>query len=333
MLFLFRYSFLLTALASTACVRWSPVALAPAAAGSCRSDAVEWLTPDDARERQRLDPWCDGVGPVATNPLPGGMSAPPVSIDDVTFVSWNVHVGNGDLRTFVRDLRAGALTGPDHKVTHFVLLLQEALRTSEVPPLAPAAEGARRITANAGIDIVELTRELGLSLIYVPSMRNGDTAGSTEDRGNAIVSTLPLSNPIAVELPGERQRRVAILATLGSFSAGVVHLDVVGSLNRLRVFWTPWMRDRQIRSLTPALPDGPTVVGADMNAWHGRGELAVRSMMRALDVRHLDIDRHGLGLRALDYLFFRTTDGRRPQFREIRSRYGSDHRPLVGWIE
>ena len=48
-------------------------------------------------------------------------------------------------------------------------------------------------------------------------MRNGSSAGDpAEDRGSAILSTLPLSEPIAVELPGERQRRVVIIAKAGS---------------------------------------------------------------------------------------------------------------------
>ena len=48
-------------------------------------------------------------------------------------------------------------------------------------------------------------------------MRNGSSAGDpAEDRGSAILSTLPLSEPIAIELPGERQRRVVIIAQVGS---------------------------------------------------------------------------------------------------------------------
>ena len=69
-----------------------------------------------------------------------------------------------------------------------------------------------------------------------------------EDRGNAILSTLPLTEPVAVELPGERQRRVVIIAKAASISLAVVHLDALGGTRRLRVFWTPWMRDSQVRS-------------------------------------------------------------------------------------
>ena len=59
-------------------------------------------------------------------------------------------------------------------------------------------------------------------------------------------------------------------------SVAVIHLDALGGAQRLRLFWTPWMRDVQVRSTAPLLPDGPLVVGADLNTWHGRDELAAR---------------------------------------------------------
>ena len=136
--------------------------------------------------------------------------------------------------------------------------------------------------------------ELGLSLIYVPSMRNGRSAGDpAEDRGSAILSTLPLSDPIAVELPGERQRRVVIIAKAGSTSVAVVHLDALGGNQRLRVFSTPWMRDVQVRATASALPTGPLVVGADLNTWHGRDELAARFLGQLFRATPLSVDRRG----------------------------------------
>jgi hypothetical protein len=35
----------------------------------------------------------------------------------------------------------------------------------------------------------------------------------------------------------------------------------------------------------------------------------------------------------LDYLFFRVGQSRRARYRHLENRYGSDHRPLVGWVE
>jgi endonuclease/exonuclease/phosphatase family metal-dependent hydrolase len=305
-------------------------------AGSCRSAGLEWLAPDDRRERARLDAWCAGVGEAAIHATPAATAPGSIGIEEITFVSWNVHVGNGDIRAFVGDLVSGRHTG-GRAVRHYVLLLQEAVRTEGVPRLDGAASGAARIRARAAaapIDIVRVSRDLGLSLVYVPSMRNGASADSpSEDRGNAILSNLPLSEPTAVELPGERQRRVVVFAKAASVSVAVVHLDALGGLERLRLFWTPWMRDRQVRFATAPLPDGPLVIGADLNTWHGRDELAARFLGQLFRATPLTIDREGLGLRVLDYLFFRAGAGRRAHYHQLENRYGSDHRPLVGWVE
>ena len=260
-----------------------------------------------------------------------------VVIQDITFVSWNVHVGSGDIRAFVNDLRKGVHTD-GRPVPHFVLMLQEAVRTQGVPALAAGARGASRIAAHAPmtpIDIVSVSRDLGVrSFIYVPSMRNATSVNEPhEDRGSAILSTLPLTEPVAIELPGERQRRVVILAKAGPVSVAVLHLDALGGARRLRVFWTPWMRDVQIRSMASALPGGPLVVGADLNTWHGRDEMAARALGKIFGATPLSVDRQGLGLRVLDYMFFRAGPDRRAYYRQVANRYGSDHRPLVGWVE
>ena len=47
----------------------------------------------------------------------------------------------------------------------------------------------------------------------------------------------------------------------------------------------------------------------------------------------LSVDRQGLGLRVLDYMFFRAGANQRARYRQVERRYGSDHRPLVGWVE
>jgi len=319
----------------SSCTLSHPPALSPLSSGSCRSEGLQWLAPADARERSRLDAWCAGVGGAAMHPAQVAPSLS-IGIEELTFASWNVHVGSGDIRAFVKDLTAGRHTD-GRQVGHYVLLLQEAVRTQGVPPLSGTASGAARIRARAGvtpIDIVQIARELGLSLVYVPSMRNGASADvPAEDRGNAILSTLPLTEPVAVELPGERQRRVLIIAKAGPVSVAAVHLDALGGVNRLRVFWTPWMRDRQVRSAASSLPEGALVVGADLNTWHGRDELSARFLAGMFRDTPLTIDREGFGLRVLDYMFFRGGTGRRAHYRQLENRYGSDHRPLVGWIE
>lgn len=332
-----RFLFFVVAVSLTGCVRWTPPTVSPIATGSCRSTTVQWLAPNDARERGRLDVWCAGVGVPTFRELISTGPAETIAMEDITFVSWNVHVGSGDIRAFVNDLRKGVHTD-GRAVRHFVLMLQEAVRTQGVPPLRAGARGASRITAHtpiAPIDIVSVSSEIGpLSFIYVPSMRNGSSENApNEDRGSAILSTVPLSAPVAIELPGERQRRVVILAKAGPVSVAVVHLDALGGARRLRLFWTPWMRDVQIRSMASALPPGPLVVGADLNTWHGRDEMAARALGKIFSATPLSIDRHGLGLRVLDYMFFRTSPDRRAHYRQVANRYGSDHRPLVGWVE
>jgi hypothetical protein len=317
------------------CMRWTPPMLTPTPAGACRSSAFQWFAPDDTRERARLDAWCAGVGAPAMHIDLGATVSDGLTVRDIVFVSWNVHVGNGDIRSFFQDLRAGAHTG-GRRFPHHVMLLQEAVRTSGVPPFTAGASGAKRIAArNAStpIDIVDISRELGTSLVYVPSMRNGTSADPAEDRGSAILSTVPLSAVVAAELPGERQRRVVVIAKAGPVSVAVIHLDALGGGRRLRLLWTPWMRDVQIRSTTPVLPDGPLVVGADLNTWHGRDELAARFLNDQFRETPLSLERQGRGLRVLDYMFFRGGPGQRGRYRQVVNRYGSDHRPLVGWIE
>ena len=313
-----------------------PPNVAPIATGSCRSINLQWLAPDDARVRARLNTWCAGVGEAVIF-VPGRVGSDVVAnMSDVVFVSWNVHVGSGDIRSFVSDLRAGMHTD-GRRFPHYVLLLQEAVRTGDVPALGPGARGAKRIAPHdpiEPIDIVRVSADLGASLAYVPSMRNGSSAADpAEDRGSAILSTLALSNPTAIELPGERQRRVVISAQVGTFSVAVVHLDALGGFRRFRLFWTPWMRNAQVRTITATLPAGALVVGADLNTWHGRDELAARHLIQLFRATPLSIDRQGLGMRVLDYMFFRAGANQRARYRQVENRYGSDHRPLVGWVE
>jgi hypothetical protein len=179
-----------------------------------------WHDQDAASARKTLDAWCRGVGPVVHQSGPLNPTADSPSVQGpIVVASWNVNVGAGDLAPFVADLRAGQLSG-GRRVEHFVLLLQEVLRTGDtVPPGGPAQSGARRIMRTPPrVDIVDFARESGLSLLYIPSMRNGlDASAPAEDRGNAILSTMPLHAPMALELPFVRQRRVAVFATLGGW--------------------------------------------------------------------------------------------------------------------
>jgi len=147
-------------------------------------------------------------------------------------VSWNINVGDGRAEALIPQLReqAGSTTG-------VIVLLEEAFRAGwDVPDSYP-----RRLTVPHAIrprrpapDVVALAARSDLWLAYVPSMRNGSDVSPSrrEDRGNAILSTEPLRDVVAIELPFGRQRRVAIAATVvprGSQSRPirvvVVHFD------------------------------------------------------------------------------------------------------------
>jgi endonuclease/exonuclease/phosphatase family metal-dependent hydrolase len=186
---------------------------------------------------------------------------------------------------------------------------------------------------------VSFARALGLSLLYVPSMRNGlDTDVPPEDRGNAILSTLPLMAPGAVELPFARQRRVAALAVLGGVGDGLgvasVHLDPFVGAKRLWVFGASGARGRQARAVAEVLPTrGPVVVGGDFNTWLGTGEPALGEMARVTGQPPQAREGTYATGAVLDYLFFRTPPSWGAAYQRAGDTYGSDHYPLIGWID
>lgn len=232
---------------------------------------VRWFTPAAADQRRRLDAWCATVGtPIVHQPL---TPSPSPTRQRIALVSWNVHVGGGDIAALTTDLRSGRLTAGE--TLPFVLLLQEAFRINDDVPVRrrgqpSTARIAPRPQNGPRVQTPDLARRLGLHLVYVPSMRNGPgDASHREDRGSAILSTMPLADPHAIELPFERQRRVAVAARIGGVTRDddlwvlSVHLE-----NRTggRRFWleAPSARARQARALVKKfLPDGPAILGGD----------------------------------------------------------------------
>jgi endonuclease/exonuclease/phosphatase family metal-dependent hydrolase len=101
-----------------------------------------------------------------------------------------------------------------------------------------------------------------MSVLYVPSMRNGgaSTRHLPTDRGNAILSSQPLSRPAAIELPGERQRRVAVTAIVEVKAGGEPialsigsHFDALAGPRSLWLFGAIGTRMAQAKSLMAAL--------------------------------------------------------------------------------
>jgi endonuclease/exonuclease/phosphatase family metal-dependent hydrolase len=265
-------------------------------------------------------------------------------VDRIAIVSWNIHEGSGDVHGVLARLRRGEFTAGE-PIDQIVLLLQEATRAGSSVP-AQVARGAPvpgRIAPHRGAPDADVQRfaEEGYAVLYAPSMRNGD---GPEDRGNAIVSTLPLSDPRVVELPLERQRRAVVAATVdGRTSSGDawrlnlvdVHLDTA-------LAWTHGgpgaARGRQAAALVDALHatanSSPTaiVVAGDLNTWMGERERAVRLLSEAFGPPISDSEptwAGPFGLHArLDHIF---VSGRVSADRVTRlpSPFGSDHYGLL----
>ncbi|MDH3197701.1 MAG: hypothetical protein OEO21_05620, partial [Candidatus Krumholzibacteria bacterium] len=77
---------------------------------TCRDGgaAVRWIETPDSLDRRRLVQWCASVGPPLVADFTGGRREP---VDSLAVVSWNTHVGGGDVIGLVAGLRSGELTG------------------------------------------------------------------------------------------------------------------------------------------------------------------------------------------------------------------------------
>lgn len=301
---------------------------------------ISWFGPVDASDIGRLEKWRASVGPPV---VASGEPRVTPSPDTLTLVSWNTALGAGDVARLVADLRRSAPATP------IVLLLQEAYRDGpEVPSLlsrsAVFASRLQGVRADGRRDEVEaIASALGMNAYYVPSMRNGSPLRSDEDRGNAILSTLPLSHLCAFELPFERQRRVAVGASVAGINrTGApwhlrvvsAHLDNLAGARRLWV-GSEFGRVRQTRGLLKQLDDETSLVlGGDFNTWFGFSDEAFREAARAFPgTRVTDRRATFRGLLRLDHLFFRLPDRWTARFRRAEESYGSDHYPLVATID
>ena len=316
-----------------------------------------WIAPDDARDRDRLVRWCRTVGPVVVE-SPAADGAPAIA-DQLAIITWNVHVGGGDVEAIIGALRRGEFTGGNAD-PEFVLMLQEAYREgSDVPSRFPAGSPLPRPIVErppGGIrrDIRAVAARAGLHLFYAPAMRNNsdDRAAALEDRGTAILSTLPLADLQVIELPFERQRRVALAASVAGRTSGAaawqlrvanVQIDTTLALTRGGPVAA---RRRLAEALLDALsrpdlirsgPRTPMILGGDFNTWLGNKEPAVEVMFRAFPdtPRPADVAtwRGPLGAHAtLDHVFVRGPF-RFVSTRRLPGRFGSDHYPLLTLVD
>ena len=314
---------------------------------------IEWKTLLNQEEQAELAGWCKGIGsPVLMQAPSDSLTDEP--LDSLSIVSWNLHVGGGEVSQFIDDLREGRLSGKP--VNHFVLLFQEVFRTdSSIPATAPpdARSGAyirKKPPSGERLDIIEIARRHQLNLFYVPSIRNGRQRRSTspEDRGNAILSTLPLSSLLAIELPYERQRRVAISTTVsGKTSGGTpwelqfvnVHLDNRSRWHRVFDSFGNARRRQTTALMEAVLANTPTVLGGDFNTWFREDkEPAIEFLQQFFDEPEHALPHgtiapgFGLPERTIDYLFFRLPESWERGYVRLESRYGSDHYPLLGRV-
>jgi len=249
-------AFLTLSICAAAGCAMSNAMVTDVAAGACHPAPVagapdpwlHWFEPARSSDEATLQAWCATVGPPVFEPQPTAFTSGD-STTRVMLATWNTHGGSGELVRFIDEqlglacTEAGPLpAGPDF--VPFVLLIQEAFRASDrVPVVDPAPTVPSRLAEipheGLRLDIVEVARRCGLALLYVPSMRNGyqEIDGVREDRGNAILSTFSLTDPIAIELPFEAQRRVAVGATVhipaaDSLRVLSLHLDTSSSLLR-----------------------------------------------------------------------------------------------------
>jgi endonuclease/exonuclease/phosphatase family metal-dependent hydrolase len=300
-----------------------------------------WLQPAWTPDQARLEGWREAVGPPLLLPLAADRAA--AESPRLTIVTWNTAVGDADVVRFVHDLQARI--GPRAPL---VLLLQEVYRgglpTRRLP--GPAAAFAARLGAlrdHDDPDIAAVARATGLTLYYAPSMRNGSPAGSDEDRGNAILANVPLKDLAALELPFERQRRVALAATVGghldsgapwSIRLVCAHLDNMVGPHRLWIAGSEFARTRQARALVDYLDDaGPSVLAGDFNTWFGFADRAYEETARAFPgAPPSDRGATFRGLLRLDHMFFRLPPGWQATYQRAGDSYGSDHRALVATI-
>ena len=321
------------------CAPGRRVALTTMRTPPCASGrSLTWVGPgttDGADDRTRLSAWCESVGPPVVTETASAASPVDVSRDGLILATWNIHEGGGDLERLVEYLRRHR--NDAHANPAVVILLQEVARADErVPDEFPSTvrvPGRIRPERAPSFDIAAVANTLGMSLAYVPSMRNGRSveSGRREDRGSAILSTLPLADIVGIELPWVSQRRVAVMAKVVARRNGApwslrvisVHLD-----NR---------PDRSIQAAALArfaknLPpdDGPLVIGGDLNTWFGPVEPAVRQLDAAVPriTRCGDEATVRLGLR-LDHLFTTLAPDALSRCEVVHDFFGSDHRPTA----
>ena len=315
--------FLVAGVWSAGCA--SRVSIEPLTELPCDNAAgVLWAGPKGKDHRTPLSAWCRAVGPGIVQVT----NVPPLEIANsgLTVLTWNQHENHGDLETL---LRSYMVRSP------LIALVQEVARTSKDVPMeiphtikVPGYIGPH---VNTRREITAIAANLNLSLAYLPSMPNG--ARTQQDRGCAILSTLPISDVTGIELPWVAQRRIAVMATVAAIRNGVpwqlrvvsMHLDNRSGRSKQAAAAVDFL-ERQ----TPKLP---ILIGGDLNSWSGVEDVAVREINRVVPIVPECGDQPTfsfflLALR-LDHLFTTLPRSVRSGCSVENNRFGSDHYPMV----
>jgi endonuclease/exonuclease/phosphatase family metal-dependent hydrolase len=178
-----------------------------------------------------------------------------------------------------------------------------------------------------------VARDRHLFLSYSVVRRTG-----TRVSGNAILSTVPLTNTREIALPRARQRRSAAEATISIDGEDlfVVDAHLENRIGILRgALFSDTARGRQAEALLDSIPaSGHGIAGGDFNTWLGPNEPAWKKFLaRFHDTPAGRPEPTFRDRLVLDHLFFDLPEGWRVIRRVIRERYGSDHNPVVGLIE
>ncbi|MGE5927739.1 MAG: endonuclease/exonuclease/phosphatase family protein [Gemmatimonadota bacterium] len=306
---------------------------------------------DAAQRDQPLVGWRANVGDHVALDL-----APPADAAGSTLLvlCWNAWIGRGDIARVVRRIREGAHEAAGFPAgAPFVALIQEAYRSGDSIPERSNGLMARDFSRRGGHEheIVAVARQIGLNLRYAPSMRNGL---ARSDRGNAILSSLPLAEAVATELPFSMQRRVAVSASVTVGGArlrlhcahldprGGSALDLLGFAGRLR-------QAHELIRMVHADPGAAHLIGADLNLARQRAEPAFRALREAgfvtgVPERPLGWTHtyHRLPRLLLDWILLAAPSGiERFEVRRLDENprdagpyvYGSDHHPLLARID
>ena len=313
------------------------------------TSGLRWYRAAEERDVRLDAAWCSVVGPPAIQTRPQGTFPAWSGGTDLDVVAWNTAVGAGDIFAFL-DTELGLDCSAARPTLRqgarpFVLLLQEVWRQSDD---LPRVEGGDNIPWTLGpdlpdgaLDFVETAERCGLAYLYVPSSRNGpdDDRRPGEDRGNAILTTLPFNAPIAFDLPHEGGRKVAVAITSNGPDGERVrfvssHLDVASTLLRTLITGNQ-TRARQVLGLIDGIADaeddGPltqvTLVGGDFNTWAGN-ESTLQFMRDEFPQSPPWDDRGTRGAFPADHIFFRRgayTQFELEGYERIEDTYGSDH--------